>query len=175
MKFNEDKANQLLRASLTQSQGASRNTNRILYGKNIANELEYEREKGGKRGVRNWLKKGDNRLTATIIVDIAINYFDFDPVNAETSLQNLDFNKFVAMLNHLGYDSYKFQVNKIVELLIDLKNLDLDYCTRCERPFIPHLALECCPRCMISSFNSAVSRYSESELEYKSSRKDNSN
>ena len=55
MKFNEDKANQLLRASLTQSQGASRNTNRILYGKNIANELEYEREKGGKRGVRNWL------------------------------------------------------------------------------------------------------------------------
>lgn len=175
MKFNEDKANQLLRASLTQSQGASRNTNRILYGKNIANELEYEREKGGKRGVLNWLKKGDNRLTATIIFDIAINYFDFDPLNAEASLQNLDFNKFVAMLNHLGYDSYKSQVNKIVELLIDLKNLDLDYCTRCEHPFIPHLALECCPRCMISSFNSAVSRYSESELEYKSARNDNSN
>lgn len=175
MKFNEVKANQLLRASLTQSQGASRNTNRILYGKNIANELEYDREKGGKRGVRNWLKKGDNRLTATIIVDIAINYFDFDPVNAEASLQNLDFNRFIAMLNHLGYDFSKFQVNKIVELLIDLKNLDLDYCTRCERPFIPHLALECCPRCMISSFNSAVLRYSEGDLEYNSGTHNNTN
>ncbi|KAA1186436.1 hypothetical protein [Photorhabdus heterorhabditis] len=168
MKYTTDKATALLRASETREQGASKHTIRILHGRNIAEELEYENVRTTKRGIRSWLKKPEHKRVTTIIVDVAINYYGFDPLNSEVSIRKMDFNSFMQLLSAIGYDTYMIHLNKIVEVLIDLKDIDdLDSCIKCNRPYVVPLSNDThCPRCRAASYNSALLRYSSSELDY---------
>jgi hypothetical protein len=96
-----------------------------------------------------------------------INYFGFDPIHPESSFRNIDFNRIMSVLHNLGYFVCAPEVNKIIEILTSMKEIEeLETCAKCKRPYIvPYTNDTHCPRCRLSSTVSAIARYSQEELD----------
>jgi hypothetical protein len=102
-KVDQTKANALLRAARTMSLGANKNTIRILYGNHVAENIDFERCKNKtQKGIRGWSKRTDNRRAFSAVIDVAVNYFGFDPINPEASFRQIDFNRIMSVLHNLG-------------------------------------------------------------------------
>ncbi|EIC1586842.1 hypothetical protein K9692_004272 [Escherichia coli] len=171
-KVDKDKASALHRAAMTMSLGANKNSIRVLYGRNVAENLDFQVEckKRLKKGFRGWSKRPENRRAFSAVIDIAVNYFGFDPLRHEDSFRKINFNRIMNVLNSLGYYRCAPEFNKIIEVLSSLKEIEgVDTCENCKRPFIvPSGSDTFCPRCRLASSNSAVLRYSSEELNYNS-------
>ncbi|SAM58757.1 Uncharacterised protein [Enterobacter kobei] len=160
-KVDQTKANALLRAARTMSLGANKNTIRILYG------FEPGAKTKLKKGIRGWSKRTDNRRAFSAVIDVAVNYFGFDPINPEASFRQIDFNRIMSVLHNLGYFVCAPEVNKIIEILTSMKEIEeLGACEKCKRPYIVPVTNDAhCPRCRLSSTASAIERYSQEELD----------
>ena len=154
-KVDQTKANALLRAARTMSLGANKNTIRILYGNHVAENIDFEpgAKTKLKKGIRGWSKRTDNRRAFSAVIDVAVNYFGFDPI--------------MSVLHNLGYFVCAPEVNKIIEILTSMKEIEeLGACEKCKRPYIVPVTNDAhCPRCRLSSTASAIERYSQEELD----------
>ncbi|MGV7963826.1 hypothetical protein QPK13_23010 [Photorhabdus tasmaniensis] len=168
-KVDQNRANELLRAARTMSIGGNKNTIRILYGNQVAENIDFAPDSKTKlkKGIRGWSKRNDNRRAFSAVIDVAVNYFGFDPINPEASFRKIDFNRIMSVLHNLGYFVCAPEVNKIIEILTSMKEIeDLDTCVKCKRPYIvPSTNDAHCPRCRLSSTASAIERYSKEELD----------
>lgn len=169
-KVDQTRATALLNAARTMELGANKNTIRILYGSNVAEDIEFNAAAKTKlkKGIRGWSKRPDNRRAFSAVIDIAVNYFGFDPLHPESSFRRIDFNRIMTVLHNLGYFVCAPEVNKIIEILTSLKDIEeLDTCVKCKRPYIvPATNDTHCPRCRLTSTSSAALRYSSEELDY---------
>ena len=104
-KVDQTKANMLLSATKTMSLGANKNSIRILYGNHVAENIDFrsEPQQHVKKGIRGWSRRADNRRAFSAIIDVAVNYFGFDPIHPESSFRNIDFNRIMSVLHNLGY------------------------------------------------------------------------
>lgn len=120
-----------------------------------------------KKGIRGWSKRTDNRRAFSAVIDVAVNYFGFDPINPEASFRQIDFNRIMSVLHNLGYFVCAPEVNKIIEILTSMKEIEeLGACEKCKRPYIVPVTNDAhCPRCRLSSTASAIERYSQEELD----------
>ncbi|MGV0087341.1 hypothetical protein EEAAV_26245 (plasmid) [Rahnella aceris] len=161
-------ATSMQKAALMIGRGANKRTVSTLLGRNIADAMEYNDIRTTKKGLRSWLRGKDGIHAANLIVDIAINYYNFDPLQPKISFLKMDFTHFVTLLNMAGYEDHTVNVNKAVEVLDDLMTIDdKDTCIACERPYIiPPTFDPKCPRCRMSSNRAALERYSASSLDY---------
>ncbi|MDJ4780957.1 hypothetical protein LEA41_23035, partial [Salmonella enterica] len=109
----------------------------------------------------------DNRRAFSAVIDVAVNYFGFDPINPEASFRQIDFNRIMSVLHNLGYFVCAPEVNKIIEILTSMKEIEeLGACEKCKRPYIVPVTNDAhCPRCRLSSTASAIERYSQEELD----------
>ena len=168
-KVDQTKANALLRAARTMSLGANKNTIRILYGNHVAENIDFEpgAKTKLKKGIRGWSKRTDNRRAFSAVIDVAVNYFGFDPINPEASFRQIDFNRIMSVLHNLGYFVCAPEVNKIIDILTSMKEIEeLGACEKCKRPYIVPVTNDAhCPRCRLSSTASAIERYSQEELD----------
>lgn len=169
-KYTSDKAARLFYAAKTRSLGATKNTIRILHGGIIVEDLEYRDDSlvKIKKGYRSWIRKSENRAVTNAALDISVNYFGFNPLNPEVSLRNIDFNKVILVLVNLGYGNCVPELNKLVEVMISLKEMEeLDTCASCKRPYIVPVTNDThCPRCRSLTMNSAITRYSKETINY---------
>ena len=168
-KVDQTKASALLKAARTMSLGANKNTIRILYGSHVAENIDFEpgAKTKLKKGIRGWSKRTDNRRAFSAVIDVAVNYFGFDPINPEASFRHIDFNRIMSVLHNLGYFVCAPEVNKIIEILTSMKEIEeLASCENCRRPYIVPLTNDAhCPRCRLSSTASAIERYAREELD----------
>ena len=82
-KVDQTKANMLLSATKTLSLGANTNSIRILYGSHVAENIDFrsEPQQNVKKGIRGWSRRSDNRRAFSAVIDVAVNYFGFDPIH----------------------------------------------------------------------------------------------
>lgn len=71
-----------------------------------------------------WSKRTDNRRAFSAVIDVAVNYFGFDPINPEASFRQIDFNRIMSVLHNLGYFVCAPEVNKIIEILTSMKEIE---------------------------------------------------
>ncbi|WP_247190559.1 hypothetical protein [Escherichia coli] len=104
-KVDQTKASRLLSATKTMSLGANKNSIRILYGNHVAENIDFrsEPQQHVKKGIRGWSRRVDNRRAFSAVIDVAVNYFGFDPIHPESSFRNIDFNRIMSVLHNLGY------------------------------------------------------------------------
>ncbi|HHH8009699.1 TPA: hypothetical protein ACP2QR_005150, partial [Escherichia coli] len=102
-----------------------------------------EPQQNVKKGIRGWSRRSDNRRAFSAVIDVAVNYFGFDPIHPESSFRNIDFNRIMSVLHNLGYFVCAPEVNKIIEILTSMKEIEeLETCAKCKRPYIvPYYSL----------------------------------
>ena len=66
----------------------------LISGPNLNNTL---------KGIRGWSRRADNRRAFSAVIDVAVNYFGFDPIHPESIFRNIDFNRIMSVLHNLGY------------------------------------------------------------------------
>ena len=104
-KVDQTQASRLLSATKTMSLGANKNSIRNLYGSHVAENIyiRQEPQHNVKKGIRGWSRRSDNRRAFSAVIDVAVNYFGFDPIHPESSFRYFDFNRIMSVLHNLGY------------------------------------------------------------------------
>ncbi|MDY9295196.1 hypothetical protein U0B03_23695, partial [Escherichia coli] len=71
----------------------------------VAENIDFrsEPQQHVKKGIRGWSRRADNRRAFSAVIDVAVNYFGFDPIHPESSFRNIDFNRIMSVLHNLGY------------------------------------------------------------------------
>ena len=136
-----------------------------LYGRKVADRLEYRKGVNTRSGVGSWLGEKSAMLLSNVVVNNAIHIFGYEPQNPTESTKEMDFNALVDLLIQTGYspEYYPLQVNRIVQVLNGMSEADYkDYCLVCKKPFI-HAPdkYDSCPTCSAKKCKVAIMRYSQ--------------
>ena len=102
-----------------------------MYGRKVADSLEYPKGINTRKGVGKWLGEKSAMLLSNVVVNNAIHIFGYDPQNPTESTREMDFNALVDLLINTGYtpEYYPLKVNRIVEVLNGMSEADYkDYC-----------------------------------------------
>ncbi|ARV43022.1 hypothetical protein ELI64_25945 [Klebsiella pneumoniae] len=136
-----------------------------LYGRKVADRLEYRKGVNTRSGVGSWLGEKSAMLLSNVVVNNAIHIFGYEPQNPTESTKEMDFNALVDLLIQTGYspEYYPLQVNRIVQVLNGMSEADYkDYCLVCKKPFI-HAPdkYDSCPTCSAKKCKVSIMRYSQ--------------
>ena len=69
-----------------------------LYGRKVADSLEYPKGINTRKGVGKWLGEKSAMLLSNVVVNNAIHIFGYDPQNPTESTREMDFNALVDLL-----------------------------------------------------------------------------
>ena len=97
-----------------------------LYGRKVADSLEYSKGINTRKGVGKWLGEKSAMLLSNVVVNNAIHIFGYHPQNPTESTREMDFNALVDLLINTGYtpEYYPLKVNRIVEVLNGMSEAD---------------------------------------------------
>ncbi|CAM4336093.1 MULTISPECIES: hypothetical protein [Enterobacterales] len=141
-----------------------------LYGRKIADRLEYSRTASSRRGVGSWLGDKYAMLLSNVVVNHAIHIFGYDPQRPDESTKEMDFNALIDLLIDTGYspDIYPLKINKIVDVLNGMSEADYkDFCLVCNKPYIHSPSgFDSCPTCSAKKCKVAIMRYSQSVVPF---------
>ncbi|HDK6354517.1 TPA: hypothetical protein M4Y62_005129, partial [Klebsiella pneumoniae] len=68
-----------------------------LYGRKVADSLEYPKGINTRKGVGKWLGEKSAMLLSNVVVNNAIHIFGYDPQNPTESTREMDFNALVDL------------------------------------------------------------------------------
>ncbi|MCU6822505.1 hypothetical protein ABHB83_23800, partial [Escherichia coli] len=110
-KVDQTKASRLLSATKTMSLGANKNSIRILYGNHVAENIDFrsEPQQHVKKGIRGWSRRADNRRAFSAVIDVAVNYFGFDPIHPESGN---DSNLLIVFYVQIMPDDFVMQLHR---------------------------------------------------------------
>lgn len=141
-----------------------------LYGRKVADSLEYPKSANSRRGVGSWLGDKQAMLLSNVVVNHAIHIFGYDPQKPDESTKNMDFNALVDLLIQTGYspEYYPLKINKIVDVLNGMSEADYkDFCLVCKKPFIHSPScVDSCPTCSAKKCKVSILRYSQSVVPF---------
>ncbi|MDR8356645.1 hypothetical protein FPK59_22835, partial [Acinetobacter baumannii] len=97
-----------------------------LYGRKVADRLEYRKGVNTRSGVGSLLGEKSAMLLSNVVVNNAIHIFGYEPQNPTESTKEMDFNALVDLLIQTGYspEYYPLQVNRIVQVLNGMSEAD---------------------------------------------------
>lgn len=141
-----------------------------LYGRKVADRLEYSKTSSSRRGVGSWLGDKSAMLLSNVVVNHAIHIFGYDPKRPDESTKEMDFNALVDLLIQTGYspEIYPLKINKIVDVLNGMSEADYkDFCLVCNKPYIHSPSgFDSCPTCSAKKCKVAIMRYSQSVVPF---------